>query len=68
MKAVIQRVREARVDIDGRTVAEQGDDNRQTNGDFSGGNRHHEKDENLTVHLAQFARRRHESQVRGVEH
>src|SRR5688572_8068097 len=49
-------------------MAEQGDDQRQPDGRFRGGHRHHEEGDDLTVHVAAITAERDERQVHRVQH
>src|SRR5437763_12348614 len=61
-----QRVRF--VNVERFAIAEDRDDDRQADGSFGGGDRHHDEDEQLAADVAEVARHRHQRQVDGVQH
>src|SRR5262249_2052067 len=56
------------VGVDRRTVAERGDDDREADRGFGGGDRHHEEHDHLAVHRAELTGERDERQVDRVQH
>src|SRR5713101_6085098 len=56
------------VDVGRSPAAEEGDDDRQTDGRLRGGDRHDEEDEELADHRLALAREGDEGQINGVQH
>jgi len=56
------------IDIDGFFIAENGNDDGETDGDFGGGDGHNKEDEDLAVDEADEFGDSDEAQIDGIEH